>query len=96
MCGLYYCVQMESSVCQFDAELLLLRHQKLHLDWQLKLADLRQLTLYQELLLLKDFERREDSLQEKLNGRIREENSIMVRGRSIMRDTRVPKKLKCN
>ncbi|XP_044029955.1 cilia- and flagella-associated protein 44 [Siniperca chuatsi] len=68
--------QMESSVRQFDAELLLLRHQKLRLDWQLKLADLRQLTLYQELLLLKEFERREDSLQEKLNGRINEENSI--------------------
>uniref|UniRef100_A0A7N6BMS0 Cilia- and flagella-associated protein 44 n=1 Tax=Anabas testudineus TaxID=64144 RepID=A0A7N6BMS0_ANATE len=68
--------QMESSVYQFDAELMLLRHQKLHLDWQLKLADLRQLTLYQELLLLKEFERREDGLQGKLNGRIREENSI--------------------
>ncbi|XP_040013967.1 cilia- and flagella-associated protein 44 [Xiphias gladius] len=69
--------QMESAVCQFDAELLLLRHQKLRLDWQLKAADLRQLTLYQELLLLKEFERREDSLQEKLNRRIKEENSIM-------------------
>lgn len=66
-------------MCQFDAELLLLRHQKLRLDWQLKLADLHQLTLYQELLLLKEFERREDSLQEKLNGRIKEENSITVR-----------------
>uniref|UniRef100_A0A8C4IP88 Cilia- and flagella-associated protein 44 n=1 Tax=Dicentrarchus labrax TaxID=13489 RepID=A0A8C4IP88_DICLA len=66
----------ESSVCQFDAELRLLRHQKLRLDWQLKLADLRQLTLYQELLLLKDFERREDDLQEKLNECIKEEDSI--------------------
>ncbi|XP_050928726.1 cilia- and flagella-associated protein 44 [Lates calcarifer] len=68
--------QMDTSMCQFDTELLLLRHQKLRLDWQLKLADLHQLTLYQELLLLKEFERREDSLQEKLNGRIKEENSI--------------------
>lgn len=70
--------QMESSVCQFDADLQLLRHEKLRLCWQLKLADLRQLTLYQELLLLKEFERRKDSLQEKLNGRIHEENSITV------------------
>ncbi|XP_033502384.2 cilia- and flagella-associated protein 44 isoform X1 [Epinephelus lanceolatus] len=68
--------QIESSVLQFDAELLLLRHQKLRLDWQLKMADLHQLTLYQELLLLKEFERQEDSLQEKLNGCIKEENSI--------------------
>lgn len=66
-------------MCQFDAELKLLRHQKQRLDCQLKLADLRQLTLYQELLLLKEFERREESLHEKLNSRIKEENSITVR-----------------
>lgn len=69
---------MQSSVCQFDAELMLLRHQKLRLDWELKMADLRQLTLYQELLFLKDFERREDGLQEILNGRIKEEGKITV------------------
>ncbi|XP_067430871.1 cilia- and flagella-associated protein 44 [Thunnus thynnus] len=67
--------EMESSMCQFDAKLLL-RHQKLHLDWQLKLADLRQLMLYQELLLLKEVDRREEILQEKLNARMKEENSI--------------------
>ncbi|XP_034565559.1 cilia- and flagella-associated protein 44 [Notolabrus celidotus] len=68
--------QMESSVSQFDAELQLLRHQKLRLDWQLKMADLRQLTLYQELLLMKEFEKREDSLEQKLNARVEEESSI--------------------
>ncbi|KAM8827411.1 cilia- and flagella-associated protein 44 isoform 2-T2 [Spinachia spinachia] len=68
--------QMQSSVCQFDAELMLLRHQKLRLNWRLKMADLRQLTLYQELRFLKDFERREDRLQEILNGRIKEEGKI--------------------
>ncbi|KAM7369353.1 hypothetical protein PAMP_013627 [Pampus punctatissimus] len=67
--------EMESSMCQFDAKLLL-RHQKLHLDWQLKLADLRQLMLYQELLLLKEVDRREEILQEKLDARVKEENSI--------------------
>lgn len=70
-------------MCQFDAELMLLHHQKVHLDWQLKLADLRKLTLFQELLLLKEFERREDSLQEKLNECIREENSITVGGSCV-------------
>ncbi|XP_041667527.1 cilia- and flagella-associated protein 44 [Cheilinus undulatus] len=68
--------EMEASVCHFDAELKLLRHQKLHLDWQLKMADLRQLTLYQELLLIQEFENREDSLQEKLNAHIKEEENI--------------------
>ncbi|KAM6975484.1 cilia- and flagella-associated protein 44-like [Tautogolabrus adspersus] len=68
--------EMESSVCQFDAELRLLRHQKLRLDCHLKMADIHQLTLYQELLLVKEFEKREDSLQEKLNAHIKEENNI--------------------
>lgn len=63
---------------QFDAELMLLRHEKLHLDCELKQADLRQLTLYQELLILKEYESREDRVQEKLNGCIKEENSITV------------------
>ncbi|KAM7393288.1 hypothetical protein PAMA_008099 [Pampus argenteus] len=67
--------EMESSMCHFDAKLLL-RHQKLLLDWQLKLADLRQLMLYQELLLLKEVDRREEILQEKLDARVKEENSI--------------------
>ncbi|KAJ4937453.1 hypothetical protein JOQ06_002088, partial [Pogonophryne albipinna] len=67
---------MESSVWQFDAELVQLHHQKLLLDWQLKQADLRELTLYQELLLLKEFERREGSMQENLSVRTKEEISI--------------------
>lgn len=69
---------MESSICQFDAELRLLRHQKLHLDWQLKMADHRQLNLYQELLFFKEFEKREESFLEKLNTRIKEESNITV------------------
>ncbi|XP_062269281.1 cilia- and flagella-associated protein 44 [Platichthys flesus] len=69
--------QMETSVCQFDAELLQLRHQRIHLDLKLTLADLHQLKLYQELLLLKELETKESSLQEKFDACIREENSIM-------------------
>ncbi|KAM9323043.1 cilia- and flagella-associated protein 44 [Pholidichthys leucotaenia] len=68
--------EMESSVCRFDSDLLLLHRQKLHLDWQLKLADLHLLKLVRELLLLKKFEKREGSLHEKLNTCIKEENSI--------------------
>uniref|UniRef100_A0A8C4RRV9 Cilia- and flagella-associated protein 44 n=1 Tax=Erpetoichthys calabaricus TaxID=27687 RepID=A0A8C4RRV9_ERPCA len=62
----------------FDAELRLLRHQKMQLDIGVKMADLRHLTLYEELLLLKDFERRENTLQEKVNSRI-EESMLMTR-----------------
>lgn len=69
---------MEISVCEFDAKLRLLRHEKLRLDWQLKQADLCQLTLYQELMLLKEFERTEESLQEKLNDQLKEESTVKV------------------
>ncbi|KAM6977661.1 cilia- and flagella-associated protein 44 [Aplochiton taeniatus] len=68
--------EMKSAVGQFDAELCLLRHEKLGLDIQMKMADLRHVTLFQELLLLKDFEKRENSLQERLSARMEEEGDI--------------------
>ena len=70
-------------MCEFDAALMLLRHQKVRLDMELKMGDLHQLTLYQELLLLQEFESRESGLQEKLDGHLREENSITVRDRAL-------------
>ncbi|XP_034645238.1 cilia- and flagella-associated protein 44 [Trachemys scripta elegans] len=54
-------------VVTFDAELHLLRHQKLKLDTQMKCADLRHITWFEELLLLKNFEKHEDTLQERVN-----------------------------
>ncbi|XP_073164587.1 cilia- and flagella-associated protein 44 isoform X2 [Lepidochelys kempii] len=54
-------------VITFDAELHLLRHQKLKLDTQMKCADLRHITWFEELLLLKNFEKHEDTLQERVN-----------------------------
>ncbi|XP_061589187.1 cilia- and flagella-associated protein 44 [Cololabis saira] len=70
--------QMESSISEFDAQLLLLLRQKSHLDCQLKLEELHLLTISQEIFLLKQFEKREGCLQEKLNGCIQEEKSIKL------------------
>ncbi|KAM9820225.1 LOW QUALITY PROTEIN: cilia- and flagella-associated protein 44 [Neosynchiropus ocellatus] len=67
--------QMKRSVSQFDAQLVL-RHQKLLLDWKLKLADMHQLTLYQELLVLQELNQREELLQERLSARLQEENGV--------------------
>lgn len=66
----------------FDAELRLLRHQKLKLDIQMKTADLRHITWFEELLLLKNFEKHEDTLQERVNSLISEEEEMQVRKRS--------------
>ncbi|PNJ64027.1 CFAP44 isoform 10, partial [Pongo abelii] len=56
-----------------DAELRLLRHQKLKLDTQMKLSDLHHVTLFQEILLLKNFEKQENILQERVNSLDKEE-----------------------
>ncbi len=56
----------------------MLRHEKQELDFYMKLADLRHVTLFEELLLLKEFEKREDILQERLTTYIQEEEEIRV------------------
>ncbi|XP_070707121.1 cilia- and flagella-associated protein 44 [Pempheris klunzingeri] len=68
--------QMDDWVLQFDAELMLLRHNKVRLDCELAQAELHQLTLWQELQIHKEFQTREDSLQEELNRCMEGENSI--------------------
>lgn len=69
---------METSVRLFDTELLQLCHQKLSLDRQLKLLELHLLTVCREVLLLRQFQPREEVLQEKLKGCIQEEKIITV------------------
>ncbi|XP_046733325.1 cilia- and flagella-associated protein 44 isoform X1 [Silurus meridionalis] len=68
--------QMEESVCVFDANLRLLRHEKTELDVQMKLAALRHVTMFQELLLLKEFEKSEITLQERWNACVQEEREL--------------------
>ncbi|XP_036376519.1 cilia- and flagella-associated protein 44 [Megalops cyprinoides] len=71
--------QMREAVWRFDAELQVLRHEKVCLDMRMKMADLRHVTLFQELLLLKDFEKRENNLQERLRARTQEENDTRLK-----------------
>ncbi|CAG2237888.1 CFAP44 [Mytilus edulis] len=59
-------------VQNFDAELRILRHEKFKLDIVMKNADLRQVTLFEELVLLKEFEKREDVLAEKVTNKAQE------------------------
>ncbi|XP_072470087.1 cilia- and flagella-associated protein 44 [Notamacropus eugenii] len=66
-------------IVTFDAEFRLLRHQKLKLDIQMKLADLHHVTLFQEMLLLKNFEKQENILQERVNSLDREQQDMKWR-----------------
>ncbi|KAK3107710.1 hypothetical protein FSP39_020546 [Pinctada imbricata] len=58
--------RIEELLTNFDAELRLLRHDKFRLDITMKNADLRQVTLFEEFVLLKEYEKREDVLASKV------------------------------
>ncbi|XP_058517882.1 cilia- and flagella-associated protein 44 isoform X3 [Ochotona princeps] len=72
----YLSNRIKELIITFDAELRLLRHQKLKLDTQMKLSDLHHLTLFQEMLLLKNFEKQENILQERVNFLDKEEQDM--------------------
>ncbi|XP_052805423.1 cilia- and flagella-associated protein 44-like isoform X2 [Mya arenaria] len=63
----------------FDAELRLLRHDKFRLDIVMKNADLRQVTLFEELVLLKEYEKREDVLADKVTGKQQEKLDMQAK-----------------
>ncbi|XP_021065572.1 cilia- and flagella-associated protein 44 [Mus pahari] len=72
----FLCNRIKELTVTFDAELHLLRHQKLKLDTKMKLSDLHHLTLFQEMLLLKNFEKQENILQERVNSLDKEEQDM--------------------
>ncbi|XP_042665377.1 cilia- and flagella-associated protein 44 isoform X2 [Centrocercus urophasianus] len=59
--------KINALVTNFDAELRFLRHKKLQLDVQMKYADLRYITWFEELLILKNAEKNENILQGHVN-----------------------------
>lgn len=71
-------MEMEEAVSDFDAKLSDLRFDKSAMDVQMKQADLRRVTLSQELLLLKEFEKRELVLEERRNIYVQEERELRV------------------
>ncbi len=56
---------IDTRVCLFDAELRVLRHEKAKADVFMKNADLRHVTIFEEFLLLRDFEKTETILEQK-------------------------------
>ena len=67
---------INDKLVMFDGELRLLRHDKMQLDVRLKNADLREITLFEELMLLKDFEKRESQLAKKVTLKIQEKDDM--------------------
>ncbi|XP_071842731.1 cilia- and flagella-associated protein 44-like isoform X2 [Apostichopus japonicus] len=71
--------QINDLIANFDAELRMLRHSKFNLDIDLKNSDLRKVTLFEELQLLKEFEKRENVLAEKVEAKIKEKTDMYLK-----------------
>ncbi|XP_073525464.1 cilia- and flagella-associated protein 44-like [Phyllobates terribilis] len=84
--------QVIKMAIDFDAELRIVRHKKMQLDVQMKMADLRHITLFEELLLLKDFEKREDILLEKVSDRIAELDEIKRKSEDFIQQLEAKRK----
>ncbi|XP_065532760.1 cilia- and flagella-associated protein 44 isoform X1 [Lathamus discolor] len=68
--------KINALVINFDAELRFLRHKKLKLDVQMKNAELRYVTWYEELLIMKNFEKHENLLRERITTLIGEQEAM--------------------
>ncbi|XP_026863865.2 cilia- and flagella-associated protein 44 isoform X1 [Electrophorus electricus] len=84
--------QMEEGMCRFDAELRILRAEKVGLDVQMKMADLRHVTLLEELLLLNDFQKRETTLQDRLTARGQEEKELRLKMEELKQQLELKKR----
>ncbi|XP_048773099.2 cilia- and flagella-associated protein 44-like isoform X2 [Ostrea edulis] len=71
--------RIQELLLNFDAELRLLRHDKFKLDIVMKNADLRQVTLFEEFVLLKEYEKREDVMEAKLSGKQQEKLEMQAK-----------------
>jgi len=69
--------KIEFAIWTFDQALAKLRREKFKLDTDLKTTDLKVLTLYQELHLLKDFEESENKLFFKKNNHEKQKNDVV-------------------
>ncbi|XP_009865400.1 PREDICTED: WD repeat-containing protein 52, partial [Apaloderma vittatum] len=76
--------KINALVINFDAELRLLRHKKLKLDVQMKIADLRYITWYEELLILKNMEKHENLLKERVNTLISDQKTTQSKLNSYL------------
>ena len=68
--------RVERAAALFDAELRAMRHERHQLGVLTKHAEMRQVVLFQELVLIRDFEKRENALLDKLNARNVEKNEM--------------------
>ncbi|XP_048458506.1 cilia- and flagella-associated protein 44-like, partial [Rhincodon typus] len=84
--------KIDDLIKNFDAEVRVVSHQKCKLDISMKMADLRQVTLFEEVLLLKEFEKSEDILQERVNQRITERLETQIKSEECLQQLEAKKR----
>ena len=67
------------TIASFDDAVAELRTEKLKLEADLKTTDLRKLVLFQELVLLKEFEKKDTSLAKRLESKHNEKSEIVAK-----------------
>ena len=75
--------EIETAKKAFDLKISFLSNYKTVLDVQIKLSDLRHVLLFEEYLLLKDFEKREQSFISKLKGKQKDRQEIQTKLNSL-------------
>ena len=84
--------KVELSMKMFDEEVHALHHHKQNLEMALKQCDVRHVTQYEELLLLKEFEKREELLAGKVDTKLAEKTEMQ--GKVVACEKRVQVKLR--
>ncbi|KAI6658873.1 Cilia- and flagella-associated protein 44-like [Oopsacas minuta] len=79
--------EIETAKKAFDVKVRYLSNYKIILDSQIKLSDLRHVLLFEEYLLLKDFEKREQNFISKLKGKQKDRQDMQTKLNTLKEQT---------
>ena len=68
--------QVDYMLSTFDNALAAIRQERFQLQADLKSADMKRLILYKELVLLKEFEKRDTELKRKMDNKLKEQSEV--------------------
>ena len=74
---------IEEKMKLFNMQLKVLRHEKARISVYMKNADLRHVTIFEEFMLLRDFEKTENELEQKLAKRKEEHLEVQLKSTDI-------------
>lgn len=73
--------EIDSMLKQFDERLMRLCHEKIHLDITMVTADVKHITQFEEMALLREFDKRESSFTSRYVTKKKEREAMAVKVR---------------